>query len=262
MKFKLGCDPEIFLLDQNEKFFSAIDTFGGTKARPRPLLELGTGFCVQEDNVALEFNIPPSDGKEVFVKNVNSIINFLADAAKDQFGCLFSTESAALWPEEQLTDIRALEFGCDPDYNAWTGKQNPRPKAADWRLRSAGGHVHVGVEEKLDRAQKRRLIRLMDLHLGVPSVVMDKGDMRKEMYGKHGAMRFKSYGVEYRTLSNFWIFSPVKTQWVWDATERAMHDFAAGRDIEELHDIVGSCIDGNNKTVASQMISDFGLCYA
>jgi hypothetical protein len=262
MKFKLGCDPELFLLNEHNEYRSAIDTFGGDKRHPRQLMELGDGFCVQEDNVALEFNIPPSSDEPTFVNNVNRIVNFLAESAKDQFGLLFSTESATLFPAEQLQDIRALTFGCDPDYNAWTGRQNPRPKGVDERLRSAGGHVHVGLEDIIERKEKRRLIRLMDLHLGIPSVVMDHGDMRKELYGKHGAMRFKSYGVEYRTLSNFWIFSPTKTQWVWNATERAIQDFESGRDIQELHEIIGTTIDNNNKTAASQMISEFGLCYA
>lgn len=259
MNFQLGCDPEVFLLTEEGTFHSAIDTFGGTKHQPRELADLGQGFCVQEDNVALEFNIPPSPSKDDFVNNLNRIVNYLADSAKDQFKLQFSTESATIFPKEQLMDIRALEFGCDPDYNAWTGRQNPRPKAANWQLRSAGGHVHVGLQDKLDKTQKRRLIQLMDLHLGIPATVMDRGEMRKELYGSAGAMRFKSYGVEYRTLSNFWIFSPTLNQWVWDATERAVHDFECGRDISDLEDIITTTINKNNKVAASQIISNFGL---
>jgi len=60
---------------------------------------------------------------------------------------------------------------------------------------------------------------MMDLYLGVPSVLMDKGELRKQLYGKAGAYRMKPYGVEYRTLSNFWIFSDTTIGWVWDNTD-------------------------------------------
>lgn len=260
--FKLGCDPEIFCLDRNNNFRSAIDTFGGTKEEPRPLLELGEGFCVQEDNVALEFNIPPSESSEVFIKNINRVVAHLASIAGDSFDLHFSKESGVLFPEDQLIDIRALEFGCDPDFNAWTGKANPRPAAGDFRLRSAGGHVHVGIEDKLSKRDKCRIAQLMDLHLGVPSVLMDNGTLRKELYGKAGAMRFKPYGLEYRTLSNFWVFSDTLNKWVWDATERALDDYKKGYDVSDMQELITSTINSNNVRVASQMVSEFSLLTA
>lgn len=259
MKFKLGCDPEIFCLGDDNTYRSAIDTFGGTKEEPRPLTELGEGFCVQEDNVALEFNIPPSANSEMFVKNINSIVAHLAGVAQRNFGLHFSTESGVLFPEEQLMDIRALEFGCEPDFNGWTGKKNPCPAAADPCLRSAGGHVHVGVEETLTRKDKCRIVQLMDLHLGIPSVLMDGGTMRKELYGKAGAMRFKPYGLEYRTLSNFWVFSDVLNKWVWDATERALADFKNGIEVQDLEELLTGTINNNNVRQASQIVAEYGL---
>lgn len=260
MRFHLGCDPEVFLLDQNNKFFSAIGTFGGSKDMPRVLEHLGSdAFAVQEDNVALEFNIPPSATSEEFNKNIKTIVNYLAEQAANDFNLKFSHDSACLFPEEFLNDPKALEFGCEPDYNAWSGKRNPRPKATDARLRSAGGHVHVGVHANLDRADKCRLGRLMDLHLGIPSVLMDDGTMRKELYGKAGAMRYKPYGMEYRTLSNFWVFSETLNQWVWDATERAVQEFEQGRDVLTLEEQIVGTINNNNKVLAAQIVSEHGL---
>lgn len=258
MKFKLGCDPEIFCEDDFGNIRSAIDTFGGTKEEPREL-PLGKGFAVQEDNVALEFNIPASETSDIFVKNINDVVNYLADTAYEAFGLRFNKQSGILFPEEQLQDIRALEFGCEPDYNAYTGRRNPRPAAADERLRSAGGHVHVGVELKLNHKEKCRIARLMDLHLGIPSVLMDEGVMRKELYGKAGAMRFKEYGLEYRTLSNFWVFSDHTRKWVWDATERALNDFETGRDVLDIQELLVNTINNNNVNAASLMVAEHQL---
>ena len=59
MKLRLGCDPEVFLLNQQGKFVSSIDKVGGSKLITRQLEGMEKGFTVQEDNVALEFGIPP-----------------------------------------------------------------------------------------------------------------------------------------------------------------------------------------------------------
>lgn len=259
MRFKLGCDPEIFCLNEEGQYKSAIGTFGGSKEMPLKLEALGKDFAVQEDNVALEFNIPPSESSEAFIKNVNVVMDYLIVIAKDAFGLMFSTESGVIFPKEELMDPRAMEFGCDPDYNAWNGKMNPRPTSDDPGLRSAGGHVHIGIEEKLNQKEKCRLGRLMDLHLGVPSVVMDNGVVRKKLYGKAGAVRFKPYGLEYRTLSNFWVFSKVLNKWVWDSTERALDDFQKGRDVLDLEAIITSTINDNNTMAASSMIAEHSL---
>ena len=69
-KFTIGCDPEFFLTDALGGFISAIDLVGGTKHDPRPLHDLGEGFNVQEDNVAVEFGVPPAKNQDEWIANV------------------------------------------------------------------------------------------------------------------------------------------------------------------------------------------------
>lgn len=250
--FKIGCDPEIFV-GNGKGYKSVIDTIGGTKDFPRPLMELGEGFCVQEDNVALEFNIPASSSKDEFVNNVVKCRDFLGTVMNDAFGLLLRKESAAYFPEEELKDPRALEFGCDPDFNAWTGKRNPRPKASDATLRSCGGHVHVGYDFDND-AQRLETIRAMDFYLGVGSVIIDEGDLRKQLYGKAGAFRIKPYGVEYRTLSNYWIWDESLAGWVYDNTALALDAVLTGKSFLEYAEVIDQIINGNNKELAQQFV--------
>jgi len=255
MKLLLGCDPEAFLKDVQGTLRSSIGKIGGSKVCPMPL-PLGTGYCVQEDNVALEFNIPPAEGRSQFVDSITKTLNFLSEEVKMMYGYHITTESAASFPAEELLDPNALVFGCDPDYNAWTGQINPKPKAADPNLRSCGGHVHVGCGKAVDG---RKVIQMMDLHLGVPSVLMDKGDLRKQLYGAAGAYREKSYGVEYRTLSNFWIFDGKTIGWVWDNTSRAV-DAVEHLAISNDDSVkIVSAINNNDKALAAQLVDQFGL---
>jgi hypothetical protein len=255
--FKAGCDPEIFLMDAASSLVSVVGRIGGNKYHPRPLSTLGDGYSVQEDNVAVEFNIPPAESKEQFVVAVEKTVEYLRDYFKTQ-SLQLSRSSADLFPIKELETPEARMFGCDPDFCAWTRGVNPRPQGVDHRLRSAGGHVHVGYKTKSLR-DKFNLIKAMDLTHGVPSVFMDKGLLRKSLYGRAGCMRLKPYGVEYRVLSNYWIFSKEKTAWVWDGIEQAMELKKSIKSINEDAEIIQQAINENNKELAQKLVDKYDL---
>ena len=255
---RLGCDPEIFLADAAGALVSSIEKIGGSKYAPRPL-PIGEGFCVQEDNVAIEFNIPPSGSMEEFVHNVSLAREYLRNEVSNM-GLNLVNSSAEYFPPMELIHPAAQEFGCDPDFNAWErGKVNPRPSAQDKTLRSAGGHVHVGHEFK-DMPERLKFIRMMDLFLGVPSTIMDTGELRKQLYGKAGAFRPKPYGVEYRTLSNFWVFDEKLIAWVWSQTQLALDAVQKNTiKVEEERGSIIAAINENNKEVAQQLVGKYNL---
>ena len=61
-RFTIGADPELLLLTATGLPKSAIGLIGGTKQNPKPF---GIGH-VQEDNVMVEFNIPPANNRHEF----------------------------------------------------------------------------------------------------------------------------------------------------------------------------------------------------
>jgi Phage phiEco32-like COOH.NH2 ligase-type 2 len=252
--FSIGCDPELFVADTIPR--SVIGKVGGTKARPLPL-PIGEGFAVQEDNVALEFNIPPSHSKAEFVSNLVKATRYLEQQICAPYGWKFDKRSAISFAMEELEDERAFIFGCEPDFNAWTGRVNPRPMAEDIALRSAGGHVHIGCSH-LD-VKPRGVVRACDLYLGVPSVLMDEGELRKQLYGKAGAYRKKEFGVEYRTLSNFWVFSEQLIGWVYDNTERALAAALDEKPIIKDRDLILQAINKNDKAAAKLLVDKYNL---
>jgi Phage phiEco32-like COOH.NH2 ligase-type 2 len=255
---RLGCDPEIFLKDAAGGLVASCGLIGGTKEEPRSL-PIGPGYAVQEDNVAIEFNTPPASSSVEFVNSINTAMDYLRKEIAEQ-GLVFGTESAALFPKAQLIHPAALVFGCDPDYNAWTRKPNPRPKAADETLRSAGGHIHIGDLGPLSNDDMVMIIKLMDVYAGVPSVRMDNGILRKELYGKRGAFRPKPYGLEYRTLSNFWVFDSSLVDWAWRATSLAVDAWRTKTiNPDEDDAAILDAIDNNNQNAATYLIEKYNL---
>lgn len=258
MKLLLGCDPEAFLVDIHGALKSSVGKIGGSKHHPMPLMALGDGYAVQEDNVAIEFNIPPAEGRAQFIASIHNTLDYLSKNIGESLGYQIVNLSAASFPELELQSAAAQEFGCEPDYNAWTKLRNPKPKAADWKLRSCGGHVHIGYDKS--QATPETVVKNFDFFCGVPSVLMDKGELRKELYGKAGAYREKSYGVEARMLSNFWIFDDKLIGWVWDNTKRAV-DAAVAQPVlqEEDHMNVQNAINNNDKLLASYLVDKYNL---
>lgn len=217
--FTLGSDPELFL-KKDGKHVSAIGLIGGTKEHPKPIKELSPrGFSLQEDNVLLEYNTPPASSLKRWSKYHSSVLSYIRDmlAAK---GLEYAIDASALMPKEELRDPKAGVFGCDPDFNAWTLRINPKPRSSNPFLRSAGGHVHIGISGT--KTQKIDIIRKLDATLGLWAVIKDPDDRRKELYGTAGACRFKPYGVEYRVLSNFWLKNGYLTECVWYIVANAL----------------------------------------
>ena len=58
--------------------------------------------------------------------------------------------------------------------------------------------------------------------IGIYAQMWDGDHKRRQMYGAAGAFRPKTYGMEYRTLSNKWIFNPKIVDFVYRGVERAL----------------------------------------
>lgn len=242
-KITVGADPELFIVDGKGMVGSAIGLLGGTKEVPR-VVPRG---AVQEDNVLAEFNIDPASTEEEFVHNLNAVRTTLNLLLPE--GLYTSVLTSHEYDEDVLTSFgpQALEFGCDPDFNAYTGSVNP-PPGARTTLRTAGGHIHVGYP-RANQLDSNDVIRAMDLFLGVPSVLLDNDTRRRSLYGRAGACRYKNYGVEYRTLSNFWLGSNELMSWAYRQTLRAVDAALSGDLIDEEKETTMGCEWGHIQSI-------------
>jgi hypothetical protein len=212
-RHSIGTDPEFFFRNLDTGVMvSAIPHVEGTKYAPKVL---DCGATCQRDNVAVEFaTVPAFDGKD-FVQRIREAFSEIL--AYTPAGCEMVAIPSADFPPEELEHEEAQAFGCDPDMDAWKLVVNDPPCAIGLNFRSCGGHIHVGHVEGdgneflLEPMGKVHVVRMMDLVHGIISVVMDDSPEaieRRKLYGKAGCHRPTDYGVEYRTLSNFWLKDP------------------------------------------------------
>jgi len=248
MTLRIGADPEVFLVDQQGKHISAIGLVNASKWDPLQIPGMAQGFTLQEDNVAIEYGIPPASSADELIFNIEAVMQRSRDWLPN---LSFSKLSCTIFDKDQMEHPNAHVFGCEPDFNAWTKQTNPSPRPPHPFMRSAGGHVHIETKE-----HPIEVIRAVDLFVGVPSVLMDNGEDRKQLYGKAGAFREKSYGVEYRTLSNFWCFERKYMQWLWRNTERALGSLGMADKYKEQ---ILAAINLNDKTVAAQLVEELNL---
>jgi len=241
-----GADPELFLVDKEGYPVTSIGLIGGTKSKPR---DLGNGYALQEDNVTVEFNIPPANDSKKFVASIQYMLELIKQDIKDKDLDIAIVPTMEFFPM-QLAHPQAQELGCEPDFNAWTRKVNPRPVAPEL-LRSSGGHLHIGYDNPNEELSLE-LIKAHDLFCGVASVLYDSDVRRREIYGKAGAHRIKGYGVEYRTLSNFWLKTPELTNWLFEQSEKAVEFVNSGREIPiKWGNRIVECINSGNKELVA-----------
>lgn len=249
----IGCDPEYSLSDGTQ-YYPVNGLIGGTKRKP-VMVNMGSW---QEDCVAAEIGIIPAEVEDDFVSNIRIVTSQLSDFLKPMQLSL-AVVSSVDFPREMLDSAEAWEFGCDPDYSAYGMHRNPRPNA-DGTLRTFGGHVHVSWEKadsKNDKEFVQRLIFFMDLYLGVPSILYDNDTLRRSLYGSAGSFRYKPYGVEYRSLSNFWLRSEALQKWVFRNTRRAFEMAQTELDISEDLDRIRNCINASDITEARMLVDEY-----
>jgi len=203
---KFGADPEAFF--ENEKGLIV----GSELVIPKILK--GDTASVVRDGVQLEIHLSPSHCREQFAANLEESFYLLANhlEEKNKERVKLSFKAVVRVTEGQINRLspKSRLLGCAPSVNIYddTAKVGVNPET--YRVRSAGGHVHLGLSSRHLKDEFRRIIRMCDILLGNQCVLLDREPLmklRRRVYGRAGECRVQPYGVEYRTLSNFWLRS-------------------------------------------------------
>lgn len=210
----IGADIECFVRSRTTGgYLAACGMLDGAKGAP---FSLGEGYGVQEDNVTVEFNVPPAKSAQEFFNILTVGKRKVQEYVSTRFAEPVSLQfiSAATLASSQLRHPLAKQFGCVPELDAYgMGSSFPRPKMGTTRSRCAGFHLHFGFRGEDELAVPgfvaTTLFEALLHHDGINIVVDDThngaGTARKRYYGKPGSYRDTTYpdgyfGFEYRCM--------------------------------------------------------------
>lgn len=253
----LGSDPEMFVLNKTNgeviPSFKFLDKNGGKDKTYDNNKLFWDGFQA-------EFNISSGSCLDERVASTRHGLKALRDKAvvynKDAILTIQTTVdiSPAL-----MTDAlpEHVAFGCTPSKNAY-GMEGLKLDGKDVPFRSAGGHIHYGLDKALWK-DIPDYVKALDKILGVACVsLFAKYDnpARRKLYGLAGEYRTPPHGLEYRTLSNAWLGHPTIMYIVyelsrkviamqqkglmkfWDATEKETIDCINNCDVDKARAIM------------------------
>jgi Phage phiEco32-like COOH.NH2 ligase-type 2 len=235
--FTFGCDPEVFV----KKRGTAVSAYGlipGTKKQPHPV----SGGAIHVDGMVLEINTDTvalgSFSTSYYAENRAVFEDFelkFSEVLAELRSALAKKYTMVVTPTQEFSEKvlreqpeEALALGCEADYNAYTLEANPRPDG-DVNFRTGAGHIHVGWGKDIDVYNPdhfkicAEFIKVMDSTVGLYMTILDPCPKRRELYGKAGTFRPKSYGVEYRTPSNVWIKNKKSRKDIINLTTYSIH---------------------------------------
>lgn len=207
----IGADPEFFIAT-DKNLIASCGLIGGEKGKGIPINpDKNKDFLWLEDNVAVEMNGPAKATSDAFAIMWKSMVDEAILKLKLQ-GLHPVFKPALNFKPMDLAHPKAQTFGCDPDFCAYDADVNKHRTVDVQKFgnqRFAGGHIHLSFGNK-DKIPAYAIAMFMDALIALPTLDYDMQDERRSSYGLAGLYRKKKYsetleGVEYRTLSNFWL---------------------------------------------------------
>lgn len=235
----LGGDPEFFLKDKDgiigSELFIPQNGMKLITDRTKELPNSANVRCentfVKRDGVQVELNLSPQTCRGYLA---NEIANCFYTLYKSLENINISEEAVVKIKKKRLDALSedSRKFGCAPSNNAYSKKENKiKVNPSKYLTRSAGGHIHFGQitspikntrikilktdkygygEYTIENMQKdaEEIVMFLDTILATICVLIDRDPLatkRREVYGKAGDYRLPKHGIEYRTLSNFWL---------------------------------------------------------
>lgn len=218
----MGCDPEFFFKSSTNN-----EVVGAELLLPKDGFALGKqpGFThwspeskIIIDGVQAELNPRPNTCRANLANEISACFKALkADLDRKQAGvtCDFSQSIKISQSELSKLDEKNQKFGCSPSLSSYkdAGAKLHDVDPLTYRNRSAGGHIHIGAGysqpfQNMITKSPEKLVTLLDIIVGNTCVLVDRDPGNKErrkLYGRAGEYRLPKHGLEYRTLSNFWL---------------------------------------------------------
>lgn len=224
----MGADPEFFFEKEGkiigaEKILNLekgldVDITGGAS---NSFSSNYSKFIV--DGVQAELNPKPDTCRARLGNEFSNCFKKLYNEISKYEGTKINFNTTIEISDEELKSLNenSRRFGCAPSFNSDKKSRNAvsLKDPSKYLYRSAGGHIHLGYKTgdssqrfvmQLMKKEPERIIAILDIIVGNTCVLIDRNPGNKErrkVYGKAGEYRTPEHGIEYRTLSNFWLRS-------------------------------------------------------
>lgn len=208
----MGCDPEFFFKQNGE-------TIGAETVLPATGLSYGAGKFII-DGVQAELNPAPHACRANLANELKVCFATLKRELERQGkGVTVDFGRTVEISQDNLMKLNenSRKFGCAPSSSIYKnrGIKIDTIDPAKYRTRAAGGHIHIGHSNifgfmKAFTYDISKTVAMLDLIAGNTMVLIDRDKSnieRRKLYGKAGEFRVPTHGLEYRTLSNFWLTS-------------------------------------------------------
>jgi len=219
----LGSDPEMFVFDSLTKqvipAFKFLDKNGGKD-------KTDDGEKLFWDGFQAEFNIRSGSCLDERMSSTRFGLRALRNkAVAYNPNAVLTVQTTVDIPSEMFADAlpEHIAFGCTPSKNVYN-MDGIKMDGKDVPFRSAGGHIHYGLDKK-EWKHIPDYVKALDKILGVACVsLFAKYDnpARRTMYGLAGEYRTPPHGLEYRTLSNAWMCHPTMMYIVYELSRKAI----------------------------------------
>lgn len=219
-----GTDPELFISHEgrilgSEKLIPKEGLSHGQQSLYNPTLGryelIPNPPTIHRDGIQVEVHPVPAACRATLGNHLRNEIQALHAHLQNQDAKLQVDFTPVIDVSEEEWESLSPDskvLGCTPSKNVYEGDSEINVDDT-FRMRSAGGHIHIACGLLIQRWPgenfAERLVKLLDRVVGNTSVLIDRHPRqaeRRTLYGKAGEYRLPLHGVEYRTLSNFWLY--------------------------------------------------------
>lgn len=224
----LGSDPEIFVEDgKTKEIIPAFNFLDSKKDSKDTVTYQAITSKIYWDGFQAEFETAPFACLSYHATSVNYMLQKLLEVARKKYPdaelsakpvVMIDADTLATAKEEHVT------LGCMPSYNVYGMQGDKTTESRLLPIRSAGGHIHFGIGKRTE-AQVKDMVKALDAILGVACVSLFQNidnPIRRKFYGMAGEYRLPEHGLEYRTLSNAWMYHPFIMNIVFDLSRKAL----------------------------------------
>lgn len=249
-----GSDPEIFVVrgEKRETLLPAFKFLNNQETQKKAHhsdVPLAYAYC---DGFPAEFFVQAIGCHGYFIDRLRMGLRLVSAAAK-KFDRTARLSIRNTFPIPKVTMANAsdeeIALGCTPSLNAYNDMPTLPNSSRDLTMRFAGGHVHLGMNLKMQE-QAASIVKALDKLVAVPCVGLFADldtPVRRQFYGRAGEFRLPPHGLEYRVLSNAWLADPRVSHLVLNMVRAAAKIGAGGwvdqvpLSEEETREIINTC---------------------